>query len=290
MRSLKYISVLAAFLVLFSCTNQKKISQLEEKNVQLQTENKVLTEQAQLKDQFVEEYTNTLNEVYSNLDNIRKREGLLSKMSKGMENQEKAPIKDKMISNIASIDSYIKTSKKRLNDLKEKLYSSQLKMTSFEENIASLTKTLEEKEQFIDTLKASIDHLNTRMAEAETEIKQKNGIIAEQTDVINTAYYIIGDEKELKEKGVIEEKGGILGIRKAKKLASNLNTTEFQKADISNMENIPIDESVKKVQIISPHNPQSYQLESTGEKESVLEITNPDEFWKIKYLVILTKG
>jgi len=40
---------------------------------------------------------------------------------------------------------------------------------------------------------------------------------------MNTIYFIIGDERELKKLGIIEERGGILGIRKTIKIAARFN-------------------------------------------------------------------
>jgi outer membrane murein-binding lipoprotein Lpp len=287
---MKYLVVLmTALFLLAGCTDKEKITRLQEQASQLQAENQMLNKQSELKDHFIEEYTRTLNEVYDNLDNIRKRERLLTKYSQDMERDKKVTLKDEMLTNIRSIDNYIKDSKKRLNQLKEKLYSSQLQTASLEEMIEKLKNTLDEKEKYISKLKNNVEELNARVAVMEDEIQEKTDLIDEQTQAINTAYYIISNEKDLKDKGIIEEKGGIFGIRKTKKLAANFNTDYFQPTDVTSTQEIPIDQKPDKVRIISPHNPESYRLLPEDENESKLEILNPDEFWKIKYLVVLTK-
>ena len=73
-------------------------------------------------------------------------------------------------------------------------------------------------------------------------------------------------------------------------MASDFKEEYFTKTDISNTQTISIDFGIKKVKIISPHNPDSYNLIEKDKNQTVLEIIEPDEFWKINYLVILTKG
>ena len=73
---MKTFLVSLAFLLFLGCSNGK-INELEEKNTQLEKQLKLVTQQSILKDEFVEEYTNTINEVYKNLDHIRKREGFI---------------------------------------------------------------------------------------------------------------------------------------------------------------------------------------------------------------------
>ncbi len=286
----KYIVLFVSFLILFGCSDKQKLSQLEEKNAQLETEYKLLTEQNKLRDQFIEEYTRTINDVYDNLERIRKREGLLSKYSKDLEKQKTVSLREKMLSNIESIDSYLRSSKKQLKKLKEKMYSVQMQTASLEETINKLNETLEEKERYITELKNQVEQLNVRIARAEEELQQKEETIQTQTRKLNTAYYIIADEKELKEKGIIEEKGGIFGIRKAKKLAPGFSKSDFMVADIASTSSIAINKNIKKVKIISPHNPESYHLVKKDDRQTILEIIDPEEFWKIKYLVILTKS
>ena len=287
---MRYLSIVLVVLLFAGCTNQKKLSDLQEKQAQLETEYRLLLEESEQKDKFVEEYTNTLNLIYDNLEHIRKREGLLNKMSENMETGQTASLKEKLLYNISSIDEYLQDTRKQLKSLKEKVYSSKLNSASLEEKINELNKVLEEKETYITELRGNVEKLNARVTEVEGELDDKNEVIESQTAQLNTAYYIIAGEKELKNKGILQEKGGILGIRKAKLLAPNFEKQDFNSADITSLNNLDIDRGIKKIKIISPHNPESYDLIQKGENHTVLEILDPEAFWKIRYLVIMTKG
>ncbi len=286
---IKIIYFLVLLLFVAGCSEQETISKLEQTNNTLRSENKDLQRQDALKDQFIEAYTTTVNEVYENIERITKRERLIDQYAADVEKRESENLKDRMLNNIESIDSYIKESKNKINKLQEKIYRSKLQMTSVEETMQDLREKIKEKESYIVELKQKLQQMTDQMADMETAIKEKDQKIQEQTKAINTAYYIVAGEKELKNKGIIEEKGGILGIRQTKKLTDHFNPKDFLITDISATTAIPIENSVGDVKIISPHSPDSYILTQQGNK-TMLEILKPQEFWKIKYLVVLTKS
>ncbi len=283
---MKYLITLTAIAFLFSC-NEQKLSQLEQELKQIKSQNELIREQSSSKDQFIEEYTTTLNEVYDNLENIRKREGLITEYSKNLEKAEQAGVKKKMLSNIESIDTYINRSKKKLRSLKSRFKESELTSKAFEETIEKLTKELEAKEIYITELRTEIDSLNSKVAQVAGDLKERDLIIEEQTEQMNIAHYIIGTDEELEKKQIITEKGGFIGIGTTTVISPQLNNDDFVTTDISLTESITIAGNKEDIEIISAHAPGSYTLVADSTQETILEITDPDEFWKMRYLVIL---
>lgn len=287
---MKIAIILLIALISLGCTDKEKVAQLEEQHNQLEAEYNLLIKESTMKDNFIEEYTQTINEVYDNLEKIREREGFLSKASGKLEKNENVSLREQMLGDISSIDSYLQSSKKRLKELKAKMQESQMKTESLEKMVENLNRTLEEKEKYINELRVQTEQLTIKIAEVENQLQEKEQVIEEQSLALSTVFYIIGTEDELKEKGIIEEKGGFLGMGKTKKIASVINYENFTRTNISNIGQIPIYINRNKVDIISPHNPESYNLVERDKNETVLEITNPDEFWKLRYLVILYKS
>lgn len=282
--------LLLILILLISSCNQDKIATLENITQELAAENQRLNEEATLKNDFIREYTNTVNAVYENLEKIRKREGFIANLSKDIEKQRKTTVKSLMLSDINSIDGYIKQSKKRIRQLKEKLSAAEVETEALTEMIDHLSNTIDAKEAEVLLLKEEMLVLNERVSEAERDLKLKNEVIIQQAETLNTAYYIIDSEKSLKEKGIIIDKGGFLGLRKARQLADDFETTHFRVTDISDTERIPLSTKIEQIQIISPHDPASYQLVEQDEDMGALEILNPAEFWKMRYLVIVEKS
>jgi chromosome segregation ATPase len=283
------VILLALIFLLNACSDQKRIEQLEEKHAQLETEYKLLVDKAETNNRFIEEYTETINEVFTNLEKIREREGYIAKASRDLESQGNAPLRTQMLSDINSMDEDLKKSKSKLEELRRKLGESEVKYTKLVAIVDSLRVSVEQKETEVQGLRAEITSLNTQISAVEAELLQKEQEIVDQRRVLETAYYIIGTGKELKEKGIIEERGGFLGINKTQRVAASFSKDYFIPMDIK-QSTISIAQNIKKIKIISPHNPASYTLNPASESETVLEIKDMNEFWKIKYLVIQANG
>lgn len=286
---MKYLISAFLFTVLIGC-NQQKVTELEGELSRLKAQNEMIREQSQSKDRFIEDYTTTLNEVYDNLESIRKREGLITEYSKSLEKSKQASVKEKMISNIQSIDGYINRSKQKLSTLRNRFQESEMTSKAFEATIEKLTKELEQKELYITELRGAVDSLNSRVSLASSAIEERDLIIEEQTEQMNMAYYVIGTDEELEQKSIITEKGGLLGFGKTTVLASSFNNTDFNAANISSTNEITIEKSMDDIEIVSAHDPNSYELVSQNENETKLAIKNPNDFWKMRYLVIVTKS
>lgn len=288
----KFGAILLTVVMLFACTDKQKLAEMEEQHNQLQVEYEKLVEESSLQENYIEEYTRTVNEVYDNLENIRKREGIISKHSKDIERPENVSIREKVMRNLDGIDKALKSSRQKLKALQGKNYASGKKIKSLEETVERLNQVLVEKENELSEMRLEAEQLSRRATDAENKLASQNQILNDQEAALNTAFYIIGTEQELKEKGIITEVGGILGLRKTKKLAAGFSKEElFTSTSIRETGIIPISEDLDDVKLLSPHNNDSFHLIGQDDNDTTnLEIIDPDEFWKMRYLVIMTKG
>jgi hypothetical protein len=144
--------------------------------------------------------------------------------------------------------------------------------------IARLSDQLEKMNIQIEILSSSVENLAT-------EGEAKSQTISEQTEALNTAYYVMGTKKELREQNIITLEGGFVGIGRNKKMKEDFNPEYFTRVDITKLKSIPI--LHKKANIITTHPSSSYKI--YGEKSAdSLVIQNSKAFWSAsKYLVIL---
>ena len=165
--------------------------------------------------------------------------------------------------------------------------------TAVAATIESMVKQLEEKDQQLQQLRAELDskdihiseldekisNLNTHVEDLKTESKQKSETISNQDKQLNTAWFVFGTKKELKEQHIIE------GDRV---LQSNFNKSYFTKIDIRVDKEIKL--YSKSAKLLTMHPSSSYTLQQDANKQYVLRITNPQLFWSTsKYLVVLVK-
>ncbi len=292
----KYLLILAIAPFIFSC-NQKKVDELENQVSTLSTKNSEYEQVMAQRDNEINEYFSTMNEVEANLQEIKKQEGIITTNL----NTEGANQKENIKNSISSLNDLIQKNKALVADLDKKYKNANFKIKELDKMIAGLNEQITTKETELLTLKADLERSNYQVATLTTELstvsdarmmlEQENvaqsTVIATQTEDLNTAYYVSGNYKELKEKGVVDKEGGFIGIGASKELVADFNSTAFTKIDIRDFKELPL--NAKSAKIITPHTSSSYQLVEVDKKVDELVISNPNEFWKTsKYLVVLT--
>ena len=107
-----------------------------------------------------------------------------------------------------------------------------------------------------------------------------------KTEKLNTAFYVVGTTKELKNNGVITKEGGFIGLGQVTELSKTLDQNYFTKIDILKTKEIPV--SARKVKLITPHPETSYKLVEGASSIIRIEIIDPEQFWSISKYCIIT--
>ena len=234
------------------------------------------------KDAAIQELVSSFNEIQENLNAIKEKEKIISKVTSDGDVKSK---EDQIKEDIQSIYDLMAKNKDRIGSLSKKLKNSKLKIEGLEKMIENMQATLNLKDSEIEELKTKIEGLNVELSSLTTNYKAVENESNQKTEIINTAFYAIGTSKELKEKNVITKEGGIIGLGKTTKLSSDFNKEYFTKINIEKTTSINL--GAKKIKMLTTHPSSSYKL--VGEKPiEKLEITNTKEFWSAsKYLVII---
>ncbi len=276
--------------LLFSCGQE-----IKEENAKLKNDNTSLINTIKGKEETIAEFITTFNSISENLDKIKEKEEIISiNASEGGEINKN--IKDKINTDIQDIYTYIEENKKNLASFEQKLKNAKIEAVELKKAIEGLKKLIEEKDLEIATLKEELAKLNIvitdLVAVVDTLSKkntEKDNLINEKIEEINTAYYIVGNEKALREKGIITKEGGFIGIGRIEKIGSDVNKKDFVKVDITKISTIDINK--KKVRIITNHPSSAYSLKVNSDKiTEKLMIKNQKDFWSVsKYMVIVTE-
>ena len=195
--------------------------------------------------------------------------------------------------NMQFIQSTMKQNKELINKLKQQVREGSVKSEQLKKLVENLTQQMEEKDRQLQALRAELDKkdihiaeldeqvadLNTNVANLTEETNQKSQTINQQDKQLNTAWFVFGTKKELKEQNILSD---------GEVLRSNFNKEYFTKIDIR------IDKEIKlyskSAQIMTSHPAGSYTLQPDANKQYVLRITTPEAFWSTsKYLVVLVK-
>jgi chromosome segregation ATPase len=282
--------VLTTVIIHTSCTNKEK----EEAALQqVQYANSS-------KDSLENEMVKVMDEINKNLDMIRDKQGMVANTPTA-ENISK---KEEILHNISLINALIEDNKFKIDQL-TKQAKKLGKENSAMAKLAKQTKQrIEKQEEEIAMLKEQlaqaefkIADLNVKLDEAQVanEVLTSEKTLLTETNTkldkdLNKAYFTYGTYKELKEKNIVEKKGGFLGVGKKEALASAFtkNRSSFTEVDIREMKTIPI--QGKKPKLVTHHPDGSYSWQVGENGFSSLNITKPEEFWSTsKFLVVEIK-
>ncbi len=280
---------LIATLVFFSCGNkdaQEKI--VSQKAMQDSIQAALDAKNKEMEDLFaqlneIEQDLNTVTSKYSNVESIRNASTELNKNSRS-----------KIQSQIQDINEILNQQKQRINTLTRELKKSkstnkeltafieklQQRITEQEEEIQLLTTELQKKNIIINSLNKNLDELSQQN-------KEKDDHILKVEDEKNTVYYVVGTKKELIAQGIINSKGGFLGMGKKTTVSSDSELDKYEQVDLRRFKTVKL--PGKKIQILTSHPSSSYSFDKE-DKPTELNITNASLFWsKSKFLVIMTK-
>lgn len=277
---------LLALTVLMACNNKK-----EEKNLASQNTIDSLTDVVNQKNNELNDIMSTFNDIQEGFREINEAEGRVNIARNNGETNAKADIME----NISFIKRTMQLNKERIAKLREQLKESSFNTSKLQATIESLNKELESKTARIEELQAELDSKNAHIAHQDKQISELNTnvnsltadnaakarAVEQQDKQLNTAWYVFGTKKELREQHILE------GTNKVLK-GNNFNKDYFTKIDIR------VDKVIKlyskSAKLLTNHPAGSYSLDKDARGMYTLRITNPTTFWSIsKYLVVVVK-
>ena len=187
---------------------------------------------------------------------------------------------------IAKLQSMLKNSKNNSAQLKRAVESLTQELVAKTQRIEELQAELASKNIRIQELDAAVTGLSTEKEELTAENEAKAQTVAEQDKALNTAWFVFGTKKELKNQKILTNTGL---FKKGQVLKdSDINKDYFTQVDIRTTKEIKL--YSKDADILTTHPAGSYVLEKDDKGQLTLKITNPKDFWSVsKYLVIQVK-
>lgn len=282
--------ILFAVVTLASCTNKEQ----EEKLKQLELENLKLQEQIGGDANTINEFVNAYNEIQSNLDSIKTKEGIITaNTANGVEMG--ADRKEQIKQDIQLIYELSLKNQKKITELQKKLKDEKGYTGNLKKMIENLEKQLAERDAQIVVLKDElakldivVENLAAQVDQLAMESENKSKVINEKISEINTGYYIVGTEKNLKEAKIITKEGGFIGMGRSANINKDFEEGAFNKIDVTKTASIIL--NTKKAKIITDHPTTSYTLHGDKKHADSLSINDYKAFWRSsKYLVIVTE-
>ena len=241
------------------------------------------------KDNEINDMMSTMNDIVEGFQAINQAEDRLTIARSG----EGASSTERIRESMQFIQQTMQQNRELINKLRNQLRQSSVNADQLRRTLDNLSRQMEEKDAQLKQLQADLQakdiqieelneqvtDLNSNVTALTEESSQKTQTITTQDKQLNTAWFVYGTKRELKEQNIYD--GG-------KVLQSNFNRDYFTKIDIR------VDKEIRlysrSAKLLTSHPVSAYSLTQDANKQYTLRITNPQLFWSTsKYLVVLVK-
>lgn len=201
----------------------------------------------------------------------------------------------------------------RLEQSESRLASSRARVQSLSGANADMQRQLAVYDSTINSLRLVIESQKTEIAALSEQVlglQQANVVLAAVRDTLtvqrdqltstvetmtlesNKAYYIVGTEKDLIDRGIITKRGGFLGLGKTLVPAATLREHDFTEIDRMRDSTIAFPKADKNYQIVTPQDVEYLEVKPSKNNElrTGLKVKAPEQFWSAsKFLIIVEK-
>lgn len=243
------------------------------------------------KDSLINAVFSDINAISENLAMIKSRENLITVA--GDTEGVRRPV-DEINNDIAAIDRLLQENKSKIASLQRsaaQLRKANLRIDGLEKMIGDLNQQLADKTSEVAQLRENlaqmgiqVENLTEEVAEQKSEVENLSSEKVELQNQLNTVYYIVGSEKELRDAQIINKQGF---IGRTLTVGKTANLDSFTVADSRLLTEIPVGH--KKATVVSSHPEDSYELVLGADKSvEKLLITDPARFWESSKILIVS--
>lgn len=183
---------------------------------------------------------------------------------------------DQMRKTIENLQAQLIQKDGELKKLRAELQAKNIHIAELDETINGLNSDVASLNTSVQNLNTEKTNLTNEKAQLQSESNKKSETISSQDKQLNTAWYVFGTKKELKQNNILNN---------GKVLREGFNRNYFTKIDIRVDKEIKL--YSKSAKILTAHPSNSYSLSKDSNGQYVLRINDPQSFWSTsKYLVV----
>lgn len=285
------VALAAAIISLGSCSGE---GGSDDSNNKLQQEKDSLARVNAQQQAVLDNMTSTMAEIAFCLDTIAAHERVIIS---GVDEEGNRLSRQGIKRRLDILANVIQEQKEKLGTLEAKFSDNAAHIGQLHSIITFLETSLSKKDAEVAQLRAEVNSKNFSVAALEQKVAQMNDTItveratnteqkqqiARQDAQLNEVYYIVGDEKQLLNMGILKKEGKI--IKKKKVNFGNINKSSLMKGDIRSLTSISI--KGKSLKILSDVPKGSYSLDKQSKDSYTLRITNPSTFWSANNRILI---
>lgn len=289
----KTLFLVAVALVATACVSKTEYDRQLEQAAALSAEKDSLLAEVVATSQFI-------TEVNSEIDKVRSGQPVAARGNE-METLSPVEARQQLLTRVSELTERVKTAE-------ERMAASRRRINALTAGNAELAKrydsTITSFQTLVDNQKSEIVALvdqvtaltaeNAQLRDANQQLfSEREALAADNTALLaenNTVYWVAGKRDELIRRGIIEQRGGMLGIGRTSVLARTLDASEFTPLDRRDVTEINLPDPSKSYRIVSPNDMSGMdETPSDGKFKGVLRIASPETFWRPSRFLVLVE-
>ena len=255
---------------------------------ELTVQNESLATELAEKNKALEQAVQAIAQIQEGFLAINEAEGRVSVSTQGGEGITDT---ERVKEDILFIKQKMEDNRKQIETLQKKLKASGAESANLRKVLANLQQELSDKTTRIAALQEELAQKNIRIAELDQAVATLTGdvnslhqvadaqqeVIEQQVVLLNTAWYVYGTAKELKEQNI---------LRGSQVLSStDFNKDYFTEIDVRVDRVFPL--YAKHAQLLTVHPEGSYEFVKSADKQLTLNVLDIEAFWSVsRYMVI----
>lgn len=287
----KILVTLAVALVVTGCVSKKDHEAALAQSAALSAEKDSLLGEVVATSQFIAD-------VNGELDRVRSGQPVASTTGE-METLSPTQARAQLMTRVTELTERVRSAENRMVQSRRRiavLTAGNSELTQrFDSTIAAFQTLIDNQKSEIVALLDQVSALtaqNAQLREANVQLASERAILSADNQSLmaeqNTVYWVAGRRDELLRSGVIELRGGMLGIGRTPVLARSLDAGAFTAIDRTETAELTMPDPAKSYRIISPNDLTGLDAApADGRFKGTVKITSPVTFWRPSRFLVL---
>ncbi len=290
----KLIALAAVVLVATACVSKKEYEAQLAQSAALSAEKDSLLSEVVATSQFISEVNGEIDKVRSGQP-VQSRDGEMEQLSP-------AEARAQLLARVQDLTARVKQAEERMAQSRRRIAAltagNEDLTRRFDSTVTAFQTLVDQQKQEIAGLVEQVTALtaqNAQLREQNTQLAAEGAALRTDRDALvveqNTVYWVAGKQDDLIRRGVIERRGGMLGIGRTTVLSRTLDATEFTAGDRRELLEITLPDPTKTYRIVSPNDLTGLDAApADGKFKGTIRIANPTAFWRTSRFLVFVEA
>ncbi len=292
MRKILVLGALALFAT--ACVSKKEYEAQLAQAAALSAEKDSLLSEVVATSQFISEVNAEIDKVRSGRP-VAARDGEMATLSP-------TEARAQLMTRVTELTARVKTAEERMAASRRRIAemtAGNAEMTrKFDSTVTAFQTLVDNQKAEIVALLDQVTALtaqNAQLRGANEQLASERAALAASNEMLtnekNTVYWVAGTKADLLRRGIIEQRGGMLGIGRTQVLARTIDASEFNAIDRTTMMEITLPDPSKSYRIVSPNDIAGLEAPpADGRVRGTLKISSPETFWRPSRFLVLMEN